>query len=546
LSSKYTCKTCQEHYCNNEAAKHLYTFDEEEFLLTKDENRCIFHCEKKEESSNATEYFYKKLNDIDIKSSTYTSYHFPNDSEKFKKHIEKKDFEIEFYDCTFNCLVTSFKNVSSFKFCTFNDKLYLGTRDMEEDVYCYECTFKSKVYFSENCEINGDIFENCTFSIDQTRDNYSNILALGVTFNGIIFKNQKSNLPLAMFKECTLNSELKLNKIEHIERLTLLQCNINDRVYINNCKNINVLNIRYSICSKKVEIKDCTNIENLSFYNTKFKTTIDLFGSALGKTEFEKTDFENVVVFENTTFKENVNFKFSTFSKLGMFKKAIFTKSLDLEDAIIQSDMNFYKITSEKDKEKNILVKNRETARIIKNSFERENNIIEANKYYALEMEQREEELKNDIKSKFWEWFVFKIHGISSNHSQDWVLALFWIISFTFVYSHFKIYGNQTANEYYTILLMLSFIVIFFSIEIAYLYKKIAYKFMPFIIIISFLIYSIGTNDYKLHCFSNNLNPFSIMTGSDELNLSSLLYKIIIAYLIYQFIVSVRQNTRRK
>jgi len=46
--------------------------------------------------------------------------------------------------------------------------------------------------------------------------------------------------------------------------------------------------------------------------------------------------------------------------------------------------------------------------------------------------------------------------------------------------------------------------------------------------------------------FANLINPFSIMTKGETLTLGILIYKVVIAYLIYQFIVSIRQNTRRK
>lgn len=45
---------------------------------------------------------------------------------------------------------------------------------------------------------------------------------------------------------------------------------------------------------------------------------------------------------------------------------------------------------------------------------------------------------------------------------------------------------------------------------------------------------------------TDKINPFSIMTSKDPITFGLLLFKVTIAYLIYQFIVSVRQNTRRK
>lgn len=52
--------------------------------------------------------------------------------------------------------------------------------------------------------------------------------------------------------------------------------------------------------------------------------------------------------------------------------------------------------------------------------------------------------------------------------------------------------------------------------------------------------------DWLLSEYSKNLNPFSIMRADEPINFGTLLFKIIIAYLIYQLIISIRQNTRRK
>jgi len=71
----------------------------------------------------------------------------------------------------------------------------------------------------------------------------------------------------------------------------------------------------------------------------------------------------------------------------------------------------------------------------IKNFFDSSNNIIEANRFYKLEMQAKEEELNKNHKSNFLEWLIFKTHDISSNHSQRWFLSLFWIVILTFIYS---------------------------------------------------------------------------------------------------------------
>ena len=192
-------------------------------------------------------------------------------------------------------------------------------------------------------------------------------------------------------------------------------------------------------------------------------------------------------------------------------------------------------------------VSNRETARKIKNSFEQQNNIIEANKFYAFEMKKREEELEEDIKKgkNFFEWLVFKIHGLSSNHSQDWLLALFWILNITF-----SLFITEKSIELFGFNLIAFipcvFIITFGIIISEFDNNEFRAIFLFIICFVNFGIFKIISEKHTLDCISNKINPFSIMTGNEELTFSGLIYKIVIAYLIYQLIISIRQNTRRK
>jgi hypothetical protein len=180
-------------------------------------------------------------------------------------------------------------------------------------------------------------------------------------------------------------------------------------------------------------------------------------------------------------------------------------------------------------------VLNRETARIIKDSFEQQNNIIEANKFYALEMKEREKEL-SFFKEPL-EWLVFKIHGISSNHSQDWFLSLLWIIIISFVVGLFnqKYYFEWDRYIFINVIL---FIPLFIGFKFDNIKRKVGLSL--------FLIIFYCTTSINLDFVSNLINPFSIMTKGEDLNFTTLIYKITITYLIYQLIISIRQNTRRK
>lgn len=103
------------------------------------------------------------------------------------------------------------------------------------------------------------------------------------------------------------------------------------------------------------------------------------------------------------------------------------------------------------------------------------------------------------------QWVVFKIHNASSNHSQNWFLPLVWILLISIFYTFLEISTTQ-------------------YIDIDTLFNIIDNGFF---------------ND-----IFNNLNPFSKI--KENMTLGLLAYKITMAYLIYQFVISVRQNTRRK
>ena len=161
-------------------------------------------------------------------------------------------------------------------------------------------------------------------------------------------------------------------------------------------------------------------------------------------------------------------------------------------------------------------------------------------------MQKREIELKNNLPNKFSEWIVFKIHDLSSKHSQDWMLSLYWIIMISFIYFHFKTFESQKDIELYIIPLFLNLIILIYILFENIISKNLNSYYKIISIIAMYLIYGFISNDFKLIYFSNNLNPFSIMIGWDTLTLTTLIYKIIISYLLYQFVISIRQNTRRK
>jgi len=311
---------------------------------------------------------------------------------------------------------------------------------------------------------------------------------------------------------------------------------------------INFISLRKG---KEIIFNECHLLGEINFMNLKFENSFLFEGCIIEcDIQFKNISFMKSVSFINSTFKNKIEFIHIKFHQQAFFND-IKIKNMKFENLFFSNESNFLNIRNElgnKLKSHNIF--NRETARIIKNSFEQQNNIIEANKYYELEMKKREEELNSKEKNNWFERLIFNIHGIASNHSQDALLALFWIVIVGVFASYFSFYTMQDKignYVHFNILPFLGTMALSFSIiGCKYIFKKLEKMYYYFVLVFFPLLYYYTTNDSWFTLFSNTINPFSIMTKGETLNLGMLIFKVIIAYLIYQFVVSVRQNTRRK
>jgi len=428
-------------------------------------------------------------------------YEIKDNKKDWSKSIEKvKLFWKEIRNIIFN----SQQKLSKFLPISFNNIIFpkFEGNGLSSNVLDYEDSFfikKGEKKFTQSVN-----FNNCTF-LDC------------VDFTNIHFEKD------IVFSKCTLKDEIKFKRQQNI------------RISFLNCPEIKSLDFSKIVFEQKVEIKECV-INSCNFENTRFKKVCDFYKTEFYSNLFFKTTFEDIAVFTEAVFHNDVNFEFTTFEKLALFRKTKFHTKVNFEDSIFKEEANFLDIDAG--------MANRETARIIKNSFEQQNNIIEANRFYALEMQEREKELTKDILKgeSISEWLIFKIHSLSSDHSQSWFLALLWIIIATVIYSTLSASTMSFDKNIFTATIVfgvLSFCAIACS-------EKNKYKkhITSFVILGLLLVNYLVIVKSPLECFSKNINPFGSI-GVD-ISFGLLLFKVIIAYLIYQFIISVRQNTRRK
>ncbi|MDN5097597.1 hypothetical protein O8C85_03540 [Aliarcobacter butzleri] len=310
----------------------------------------------------------------------------------------------------------------------------------------------------------------------------------------------------------------------------------------NHCKFIDIFYFYFLNNVQRVEFDNCTFYKSVEFEYIVFKEDFLFQNCNIHKDAellFKDINFNGVVSFIKTKVKSKFTFTQVRFNSIALFNNSEI-EDLFFQNTFFRKESNFLDIKLSK-------VGSRETARIIKDSFEKQNNIIEANKFYALEMKAREDELERDIREgkNFFEWLVFKIHGLASNHSQDWLLPIFWILNITF-----SLFITEKSIEIFDFNLI-AFIplisMIILGITIAIINYHTRRTILLFILsFINFGIFKIISKKHSLDCVSDKINPFSIMTELSKLDFSTMIYKITIAYLIYQLIISIRQNTRRK
>ena len=138
------------------------------------------------------------------------------------------------------------------------------------------------------------------------------------------------------------------------------------------------------------------------------------------------------------------------------------------------------------------------------------NNVIEANKYHSLELSTHRKNIKFiDVLLDFklpiqnsLDWIVSVFHLLSSNYSKNWLLTLGWIVSisiFTNIFLGHEVYIQESINW------------------------EAVFKYINILT---------GIDDFK-----NTLT-------CEKSYVAMTLNKVSLGYLYYQFLTSMRRNTR--
>ncbi|MGE4479034.1 MAG: hypothetical protein AB7E76_08650 [Deferribacterales bacterium] len=510
------------------------------------------------------EVIYSNCTLTDQKSRFSNKLNIPNGVKNnltFEKSIFMKD-----------CFVGSSCNII-FNFCKLNDVKYTQN--------------------GNTLEISGDVAGNIQIeSQENTRNNFNNINinlnhANSILINGYTAQSEtmttqminttSSNINIrfctknVIIYNCEITNGFILS-VDECNKLLLIKSNIycESNISVGNISNI--LKINQCVLRNSFVLQQNTNLTNninyIQITNSKLSDTSEVILKDISLNQLELSNLLN----------------YSKFFKVSNVK---ITKSLKISESLIPSlyltgiifDKGIseitFKDTSFMDVSFNNVIwpenlefifnkeeshpKNRDTCRQLKKVHENQGNIIDSNRFYALEMKAYG---KTIPKLRLSEKIIFGLGEKTSNFAQDWTLPLFWMFTlalynlvFNVAYKcdHLRLIEILPKEIYAAIVPIVLFSIVssIFIIKKTRKYKRII--FLSTSSIITFILYGytfVSSNIissyiiYPIERLIRVFNPLDIKTadGHPILWFTS---KAIFAFLLYQFVVATRRQTKR-
>ena len=226
-----------------------------------------------------------------------------------------------------------------------------------------------------------------------------------------------------------------LDGITTVGALRLENCHIDTKFTLDNVLGIERVDILSCEFSKKFAMIDC-RVKQLDILNTNFNGLVDFY-----KTEFESfrivksifkdfSGFEDCVLGKDGVSAGKIELRYVTFYSFINFRNASFNLPLDLRNTNRDEQPNFLDCKFSNAAK---LGTDRETYRIIKQSFEAVGNRIEANAFFALEMDAYRRELRENRRGKRSyipgaEEFLLLLNALISRHGQSYGRPLVWLL----------------------------------------------------------------------------------------------------------------------
>lgn len=557
----------------------------------------------------------KKLKDIlNSKEICIKNIIFPSSTIGFHScdYILKEFKKIQFESCIFNDNLIVEENFRYYEGCAFNNNIeikadteYLHTKDkkdvsyspalssLDEDEYRYkECVFKKDVSILGQEKINYiyyKLFRNCDFKKNVNIENikirsdfinisnifeYIKIIGNKYKYEELICKYKNIySLNDIFIKNCNFDSSFKFNgiDIDYIEKnkKDMDNYNVNLSSEIKDIFSINSLIIKETKFNEKFELKNCTVI-NINFEDSNIKGIFDVYKSSFVKARFFKSIFEEFAAFEYVVFgdgfiKNKTDFIYVTFKDFSNFRDTYFRSGLNFSRANMKQDPNFLNAKLDEN------FTDRETLRIIKNSFEKVNNKIESNRFFIYEMnsyKQENEKYISDVLTKFIVsknsffaiflmcimLFVYFVFGLIAT-PIILLLTVFRVVfksSLGLIFTYIILMANQSISgfgkSYIRPIVIFLFSIVFYT-YILEVHKGIFSEKLVSEYIVS--LRSFVTKDWFV-CLSEFLNACAAnvplfskaLEKKSGVEFISLIFFIWFGILTWQIIVSVKRNTQ--
>ncbi len=373
-------------------------------------NRCIFHCDKSDEAKwgnpegedvkrfwraireqiSEDLFDYDQYSIFDSKSHNFDNYIFPVFEEYKSTTSPNSDKCLS--DCENNFWQTGEKNYSI---------VHLG---FLLPFSCQNAQFKygAKFYgvtFKKYANFNNSSFDGVVKFTDLRL--HSTLDMCNVRFDDAEIWITKTQFEY-VFGTHTMPTTINLNGIkigknfdfscrQKCREVRLANADIADKAYVS----------MYDVKCDKLSLNIPRNgAANIKMTGIEICAALDIEGTILDKTEFNGLNLESVerIELENTSF-------------IGSHL----------------TNVKWGKINEERFKI------DRQMARQLKSINDAQGETVIANDFYALEMLLRSKEL--NWREHFGEKLVQNIHGLISNHSNDWALPTIWFFAFAFLFA---------------------------------------------------------------------------------------------------------------
>jgi hypothetical protein len=418
----------------------------------KDNDKCILHCNKEKVLSGLqklefNEEFYKAL----VEYSLNWIFQIPNEGgDRLKESVrayliggseEIAPVVISFIEgqtvvfrniyfpkCDDNEVFDYKKILETLKGVFFIDcQFFISSLDLRKtNLFFQECIFQTNWYLYDHLMLKNDrgaLYLGCTFKedVDTVAGDYVEPKLENAIFSDCFFEKDLLLSDVKIVGQVFSNSEGYQTSVKNIH---ISECTIESKFMLNSCK-IGELKFENSEFKNKMEFKENT-VNIFEINNTNYRKLVDCYKTTFNNFIIIKSIFDDFVGFEDCIFSNNAKFRYATFMSFINFRNAQFVDGLDLQHINLKEPPNFLNSTVS---DKNT---NRETFRIIKYSFDKVGNFIEANKFYEMEMLKLKKELST--KRKGATYCLLRTYEITSKFGQSYVRPVAFTVITALIY----------------------------------------------------------------------------------------------------------------